>query len=57
MTDRKDEKKIEPAVRGPFTGKANPAYDVVQARVDAECKHPPTPHLRKDEPMHPYGLD
>ena len=56
MTD-KNEKKTEPTVRGPFTGKANPAYDLAQARTDAECQHPPTPHLRRDEPMHPYGLD
>lgn len=56
MTERKDDKKTETAT-GPFTRKANPAYDVVQARTDAECRHPATPYLRKDEPMHPYGLD
>jgi hypothetical protein len=57
MTIHKDENKIEPAIRGPFTGKADPAYDAAQARTDAECKHPPTPHLRRDEQMHPYGLN
>lgn len=45
-----------PSITAPFARRST-ASEVVQSAVDAECKHPRTPYLRKDEPMQPYGLD
>jgi hypothetical protein len=55
--NKKSETKPVPAVSVPFARTAKGAGDVVQDRVNQELRHPPTPRLRRDEPMHPYGLD
>jgi hypothetical protein len=63
MTTADNDNKLSTAkpaaiVTGPFSrAQSGSVSQVVQDRVDRECKHPPTPYLRKDEPMHPYGLD
>ena len=54
---KEENKAVKPILSAPFAATAQPAAAPVQAAADRECKHPPTPRVRPDEPMHPYGLD